>query len=216
MKHMLKKTLALAIASAAWSAPATYAAEGAWMIRARAVNLDMKNTSDPIPSLAVPADAIRASDKTIPEIDISYFFSKHLAAELILTVPQKHNVQVTDSAVGSFNAGTFKHLPPTLTLQYHFLPDAQFRPYVGVGVNYTRFSGVNLAVPGVTTLHLEKDSWGGAVQAGVDVKLADNLFLNLDVKKIYINSDIKNGAGTKLSHLKVDPLAVGIGLGWRF
>lgn len=215
MKRM-KRLLALTITSAAFAAPSAFAADGPWMVRVRAVNLDMANKSDAIPALAVPSDAIRASDKTIPEVDISYFITKNIAAELILTVPQKHTVTVTQSAIGLFTAGTFKHLPPTLTLQYHFLPDGQFRPYVGAGVNYTRISSVGLAVPGITTLHLENDSWGGALQVGFDVKLGNNLFLNLDVKNIYINTDIKDGAGTKLSHLKLDPLAIGIGLGWRF
>lgn len=212
----VKPLLALTIVSAALAAPSAFAAEGPWMVRVRAVNLDMVNKSDAIPTLAVPTNAIRASDKIIPEVDISYFITKNIAAELILTVPQKHTVKVTQSAIGPFTAGTFKHLPPTLTLQYHFLPDGQFRPYVGAGVNYTRISSVDLAVPGVTKLRLESDSWGGALQAGFDVKLDKNLFLNLDVKKIYINTDIKNGSGTKLSHLKLNPLAIGIGLGWRF
>jgi len=216
MKRSTKGLLVLAIASAALAAPGAFAAEGPLMVRLRAVNLDMDNKSDAIPALAVPSDAIRASDKTIPEVDISYFIGRNIAAELVLTVPQKHDVEVTQSAIGAFKAGTFKHLPPTLTLQYHFLPDGRFRPYVGAGVNYTRFSSVNLAVPGVTTLRLEKDSWGGALQAGFDVKLTDNLFLNLDVKKIYIRTDIKDDAGTVVSRLKADPLAIGVGLGWRF
>jgi len=216
MKNAITHLLALTLVFTASAIPSAFAAEGPWMVRARAVNLDMKNKSDPIPALGVPADAIRASDKTIPELDISYFLTKNIAAELILTVPQKHNVQVTQSAIGSFDAGSFKHLPPTLTLQYHFMPDSQFRPYVGVGVNYTRFSSVHLAVPTVTTLGLDSDSWGGALQAGFDVKVGENLFLNFDVKKIYIDTDIKNGAGAKVSHLKADPLAVGVGIGWRF
>jgi outer membrane protein len=164
----------------------------------------------------VPADAIHVSNKTIPEVDISYFFTKTIAAELILTVPQKHGVKVTQSAIGAFKAGSFRHLPPTLTLQYHFLPDNQFRPYIGAGINYTRITNDDLAVPGVTKLHLENDSWGGALQAGFDVKLGKNLFLNLDVKKIYIRSDVTAPGLGKISHVKVDPLAVGIGLGWRF
>lgn len=216
MKRSTKGLLALAIAYAALAAPGASAAEGPWLVRLRAVNLDMANKSDAIPALAVPSDAIHVSDKTIPELDISYFLGKNIAAELVLTVPQEHDVEVTQSAIGAFAAGTFKHLPPTLTLQYHFLPDGQFRPYVGAGINYTRFSGVNLAVPGVTPLRLENDSWGGALQAGFDVKLTENLFLNLDVKKIYINTDLMDDAGNVVSHLKVDPLAIGVGLGWRF
>ncbi len=210
MKFM-KPILALPIISAALAAPGAFAAEGPWMVRARVVNLDMVNKSEPIPSLFVPADVIRASNKAIPEVDISYFITNNIAAELILTVPQKHGVNLSGADIG-----TFKHLPPTLTLQYHFLPDGQFRPYVGAGVNLTLFSGVRLAVPGVDTLRLEKYSVGGALQAGFDIKLDKNLFLNLDIKKIYINTDIKLSNGTKVSHLKVDPVALGVGLGWRF
>jgi outer membrane protein len=190
--------------------------EGSWLVRARAVNLDTANKSSAIPLLAVPSDAIHVSTKTIPEVDISYFITKNIAAELILTVPQKHDVKVTASAIGAFKAGSFRHLPPTLTLQYHFLPDGQFRPYIGAGINYTRISNDNLNVPGVTKLHLENDSWGGALQAGFDVKLGKQLFLNLDVKKIWIRSDVTAPGLGKLSTVRVDPVAVGVGLGWRF
>jgi len=190
--------------------------EGNWMVRARAVNLDTANKSSAIPLLAVPSNDIHVSSKTIPEVDISYFLTKNIAAELILTVPQKHSVHVQNSAIGAFKAGTFKHLPPTLTLQYHFLPDGQFRPYVGAGINYTIISNDHLAVPGVTKLHLENDSWGAALQAGFDVKLGKDIFLNFDVKKIYIRSDVISPTLGKVSSVKVDPLAVGLGLGWRF
>ncbi len=71
-------------------------------------------------------------------------------------------------------------------------------------------------MPGVTKLHLENDSWGGALQAGIDVKISKNVFLNLDVKKIYIRSDVTAPGLGKLSTVKVDPLAIGLGIGWRF
>lgn len=214
MTRTMKISLAAALL-AAFSA-GSQAQEGNWLVRARAVNLDTANKSSAIPLLAVPSDAIHVSNKTIPEVDITYFFTKNIAAELILTVPQKHGVKVTQSAIGAFKAGSFKHLPPTLTLQYHFLPDGQFRPYVGAGINYTRISNDDLAVPGVTKLHLENDSWGGALQAGIDVKISKNVFLNLDVKKIYIRSDVTAPGLGKLSTVKVDPLAIGLGIGWRF
>ncbi|MBA3904646.1 MAG: hypothetical protein C0522_13410 [Rhodocyclaceae bacterium] len=199
-------TLSLLVGAlmAAFSTAGQAADEGQWMVRARAVNLDMANKSEPVGGVGA-SDRISVSDKTIPEVDISYFLTKNIAAELILTVPQKQDVLLDGAKVG-----TFKHLPPTLTVQYHFLPDGQFRPYVGAGINYTRISSVNLG-----GLYLENDSWGPALQAGLDVKLGQNLFLNLDVKKIYIRSDVLAG-GTKVSAVKLDPLAVGIGLGWRF
>lgn len=202
--------------AAALPAAAQEVAEGRWLVRARAVHLDMDNRSTPIPALAVPGNAIRVEDKTIPELDVSYFLTKNLAAELILTYPQKHDVKVSGSAIGAFKAGSFKHLPPTLTLQWHFNPDGVFRPYVGAGVNYTRITSESLRVPGVTRLHLENDSWGGALQAGFDVKVSKNLFLNLDVKKVQIRSDLRNDAGAKVSRVKLDPLLIGVGIGYRF
>ena len=189
--------------------------EGSWMVRARAVNLGMDNSNSAgqAPLAALPADSISVNDKTIPEADITYFFTPNIAAELVLTVPQKQNVTINALGIGA--VGTFKHLPPTLTLQYHFAPTATVRPYIGAGINYTRISGVSLSAGPGATLGLENDSTGLALQAGLDYKLSGNMFLNFDIKKIYIQSDVTlNGA--KISTLKLDPLAIGVGVGWRF
>ena len=191
-------------------------AQGNWLVRARAVRIDTANKSDPIPSLAVPADAITVSDKTIPEVDITYFFTPNIAAELVLTVLQKHTVTIQQSALGGpVDIGTFKQLPPTLTVQYHFRPNATIRPYVGAGLNYTRISSVQLAVPTVGRLDLESNSFGLAVGAGVDIALAKDVFLNFDVKKVQIRSDVSH-LGQTLSTVKVDPWLFGVGVGYRF
>ncbi|MEO6354789.1 MAG: OmpW family outer membrane protein [Oxalobacteraceae bacterium] len=203
---MKKSSLILALIALGTVAAPVMAQQSPWMVRARVVNIDTANKFDT--TGALPADSVHVSNKTIPEVDISYFFTPNLAAELVLTYPQKHDV----SLVGSGKIGTFKHLPPTLSLQYHFMPEAQFSPYVGAGVNYTRVSQVNLDVPGAT---LEKNSVGFALQAGVDYKLDKNWSLNLDVKKVQIRSDLElNGA--KLGTVKIDPWLVGVGVGYRF
>lgn len=204
--------LALMVMAAGSVSTAAQADEGSWLVRARAVRLHMADQSEAIPSLGVPSDAIQANEKTIPEIDITYFFTKNIAAELILTVPQKQDVTLSGAKIG-----TFKHLPPTLTVQYHFLPDGMVRPYVGAGVNYTRISSVALNVPGVGDLDLESSSLGGALQVGVDVKVADNLFVNLDVKKVWISSDVMlKSTGAKVSSVTLDPIAFSVGIGYRF
>ena len=190
--------------------------EGPWMVRARAVRIDTANKSDPVPALAIPSDAITVSNKTIPELDVSYFFTPHIAAELVLTVPQKHTVTVQQSALGGpVDIGTFEHLPPTLMLQYHFMPDEKIRPYAGVGLNYTRISSVDLFVPTVGRLDLDHNSWGLAAGGGVDIEVAKNWFLNFDVKKVQIRTDVTQ-FGQKLSTVKVDPWLFGAGVGYRF
>ncbi|MFN8573763.1 MAG: OmpW family outer membrane protein [Gemmatimonadaceae bacterium] len=185
-------------------------AEGKWMVRVRALSLTPADKSDAIPSLSVPSDAITVSKKIFPDIDISYFFAKNLAAELVLTYPQQHDVKLSGTKIG-----TFKHLPPTLLLQYHFIPEGVFRPYVGAGVNLTLISSVALHVTGVGDLDLDKSSVGGAGQAGFDLKVAPGLFLNADVKKVMIGSDVLVG-GSKVSAVKVDPWLISFGIGKRF
>lgn len=182
------------------------AQESPWQLRARAVHIDTANHADPVGGIGA-ADRIHVSNKTIPELDISYFFTPQLAAELILTYPQKHAVRLDGTRIGSL-----RHLPPTLTLQYHFAPGQALRPYVGAGVNYTRLSRVRL-LDGAGGL--ENDSWGLAAQAGIDFRIAPQWSLNVDIKKVQIRSDVFVG-GARASAVKVDPLLLGIGVGYRF
>jgi outer membrane protein len=148
----------------------------------------------------------------LPEVDISYFFSPNLAAELILTVPQEHNVSSTKLASGG-KIGTLSQLPPTLLVQYHF-PMNGYKPYVGAGINYTKFTTSDIPLGG-TQVTPDSSSWGGALQLGVDVPLSGNMYFNFDVKKVYIGTNI-NYLGNSLGSLRVDPLLVGVGIGWRF
>ncbi len=190
--------------------------QGNWLVRARAVYLKPANHSAPVADLSIPADAITINSKTIPELDVTYFFTPNIAAELVLTVPQKQTVTVQQSALGGpVDIGTFKHLPPSLMLQYHFMPTAKIRPYIGAGLNYTRLSSVNLQVPTVGRLQLQNESFGFAMGAGVDIEVAKNTYLNLDVKKLRIRSAV-NMNGVQLSTVKVDPWLFGVGVGYRF
>lgn len=198
---MKKILLAAAAVCALTSGAAMAQTEGPWLVRARAVHLDSANKDNTGLGLSI-------NDKTIPELDITYFFSPNIAAELVLTVPQKQNVHST--AAGYL--GTLKHLPPSLLAQYHFTQFSGFKPYVGAGINYTRFSSVKL-LGGAADV--KRSSWGGALQVGVDVPLNKQWSLNFDVKKVYIKTDVSlNGANA--GSFKIDPVLVGIGLGYRF
>ncbi|UZD54367.1 OmpW/AlkL family protein [Caldimonas aquatica] len=195
-----KYSLLALVAAASFASLGAQAAEPSpWLVRVRAVNLDSANKDSTGLDLSV-------NDKVIPEVDVSYFFTPNLAAELILTYPQKHDVRAGGTEIGSL-----KHLPPTLTVQYHFDGMGAFKPYVGAGLNYTRFSNVDLPA-GVT---IDKDSFGLALQVGADYEISKNVYLNLDVKKVQIRTDVKAG-GAKLGTFKVDPLLVGVGVGFRF
>ena len=206
----MKTSSAILAAVALSLAGAAMAQESAptspWLLRVRALHLAPADKSDPVGG-AGAADRIHVSDKWIPDVDISYFFTPHWAAELVLTYPQKHTVTLDGAAIGSF-----KHLPPTLTAQYHFLPGATIDPYLGAGLNYTLISRVEL-LNGAADL--EHDSVGAALQAGVDVRIDQRWRFNVDLKKVRIRSDVVI-AGARASAVKVDPLLLGVGLGYRF
>ena len=199
------RAVAIAALSVAALTPAM-AQETPWQVRVRAVNIDPANKDNTGLGLSV-------NEKLIPELDISYYFTPNFAAELILTYPQKHDIR--SSALGG-KIGSVKQLPPTLLAQYHFTNFGAFKPYVGAGVNYTRFSSVKWA-DSVTALEpsIKTNSWGGALQVGFDYALDKNWSLNVDVKKVYMKTDVSLG-GQKIGDLKIDPILVGVGVGYRF
>ncbi len=204
----MKRTLLAVAAVCALSSGAAFAqqAEGPWMVRVRAVNLDSANKDSTGLGLSI-------NNKWMPELDVSYFFTPNIAAELVLTYPQKHDLR----ANGLGQIGSLKHLPPTLLAQYHFTNFGAFKPYVGAGVNFTRFSSVNFdpAVQAALNPSIKKNSFGGALQIGFDYALDKNWSLNFDVKKVFIETDVRAG-GTKVGTFKVNPVLVGVGLGYRF
>lgn len=192
-------TLALAVPSLA------QADELPWLVRVRAVHLDSANKDSTGLDLSI-------NNKVLPDVDFSYFFTPNIAAELVLTYPQKQSIRASGSKIG-----TLHHLPPTLTAQYHFTSLGAAKPYIGAGVNYTRFSKVDFdqAVVDALAPSIEKNSFGFALQAGLDWEITKNVSLNFDVKKVQIRTDVKS-AGDKVGVFKVDPWLIGMGVGYRF
>lgn len=190
---------ALLLVGSVTGAMAQVDGESPWQVRVRSVHLDSVNKDTTPLGLSI-------NNKTFGEVDFTYFFNKNVAAELVLTTPQKQRVYSNGSDIGSF-----KHLPPTLMLQYHFTDVQGFKPYVGAGINYTRFSGESLPA-GVS---LDSHSWGSAWQAGFDIPLDKNWSINFDVKKVYIRTDVY-ADGSSLGRLRVDPLLYGVGIGYRY
>ena len=199
MKKTLLSTLILATLGMA-SAVAS-AQENPWMVRVRAVNVEFDNKG------AAGTAGVWAKDKTIPEVDISYFFTKNIAAELVLTYPQK-----VDVYLGSANLGHLNVLPPSLLLQYHFTNFGQVKPYVGAGINYTTF-GRHAQLAGPSSV--DKSSLGYVAQVGVDYMIDKHWGVNLDVKYVNIDTNVVSG-GSNLGELKLNPVTAGVGVTYKF
>ncbi len=175
-----------------------------WMVRVRAVKLNWANGQ----ANGLAATNVQAQNTTIPEFDATYFFTKNIAAELVLTYPQ--NVDINIAGV---KQGTIKALPPSLLLQYHFTDLGQWKPYVGAGVNYTIFSKRNNILGGGASV--DQSSTGLVAQAGFDYMFDKNWGFNADIKYIQIKTNVYVGA-TNIGRLDLNPLTPSIGVTYRF
>jgi outer membrane protein len=232
----MKKTIFAAAMAAALVAPMfAHAEAGDWVVRIRAVSVNPnedsdlgKTTNKNVGAIVSTNAELSVSEKVIPELDISYYFTKNIAAELILATGTRHNVRINDdqlAIVGDQDLGSVNLLPPTLTAQWHFNPDQMIDPYVGAGINYTLFMDKKLSAntaAGPHKIKVDSDSWGWALQAGVDINLKDGWLVNFDAKYVTIDTNVKlkgaatGGVWTKIDSLDINPWVIGFGVGKKF
>lgn len=194
-----------------------------WQVRVRGVGV----IPDESANIGVIGGDANISNTLIPELDFTYFFTKNIAAELILGTT-KHEVSTIGSDISAIGGptsadidlGSVYLLPPTLTLQYHFLTEEVFRPYVGAGVNYTIFYNEK---QGSVVKDIKYDnSFGYAFQVGFDLMIDDTFFVNADVKKLFLKTDVSVDASNLASGLSIpadvdiNPWLIGLGVGMKF
>ena len=215
----MRSTLLFAALLSSVCGPA-FAEQGDWLVRLRGIIVSpTENSSAVLP--AFPGGTVSVDDAIVPELDFTYFLTNNIGAELILAT-SPHDISGEGSLAGLGEIAETMVLPPTLLLQYHFLPDAKVRPYIGAGVNWSIFYSEDatpalVGAVGPTNVSLE-DSVGWAVQAGVDFDLNERFFLNVDVKYIDINTTatLTSGAAINTVDVDLDPIVAGVGVGFRF
>jgi outer membrane protein len=216
--EIMKKTL-LALTVAAALVPSLAMAEaGDFVVRLRATHIAPDESSKLgaiAPGVGGANAYLSVDSNTIPEIDFSYYFTKNIAAELILATGTKHTVTAHADSGTNYDLGKVNLLPPTLLAQWHFNPDQTFDPYVGAGISYVRAMDNNLNLAGRTPITIDRNNWGVALQAGVDYNLENKWLLNVDVKKLWFDTTVKAN-GTKIDQLDVDPWVVSVGFGKKF
>jgi len=219
----VKKSVAAVLAALGLTVVATPAISyeaGDIIVRGRIINVDPQDDSSKVSLNGTKmTSGVSVDSDTMPEIDFTYMIDKNWGVELILAYSD-HEVSTTSGALsGLGNVVDAKVLPPTVTLQYHFAPDSNVRPYVGAGINYTHFFDEKTqgAVDGLTGNVDLEDSWGLAAQAGVDIDIDDTWFINLDVKYIDIDTSAHlTGANNVRVNVEIDPIVWGIGIGRVF
>jgi outer membrane protein len=229
MKHLKLYVLALLLFSGATGFAQQ---KNEFDIRVRAVAVIPQESA----TIGVIGGGVNISNSFIPELDFTYYFANNFSAELILGTT-KHKVHTTASNLSAIGAGASADvdlgkvwlLPPTLTLQYHLPTGTGFKPYIGAGVNYTIFYNADEG-PVVQAIDY-KNKFGFATQLGFDYDLSKKVFLNIDVKKIFLSTDVTVDASnlTPASNpalspvlkninadVKINPWLVGVGVGYRF
>jgi len=202
-----------------------------WNIRLRAIGIVPQESAN----IGVIGGDINITNAYVPELDFTYFFAKNFSAELILAT-SKHKVKtqgsnltaIGGSASADVNLGKVWLLPPTLTLQYHLPTGTAFKPYLGAGANYTIFYGADKG-PVVQGIDYQ-NKFSFAAQAGIDYDISKNVFLNIDVKKIFLNTSATVNAANLTpannqalapvlqniaADVKIRPWVFGIGVGYR-
>ncbi len=199
-----RKLTSILIGAAMISASgATFAHEpGDWLLRVGGSQVDP--TSD-------NGDVVSVDGDSSITFNLSYLITEHWAVELLAATPFEHAINLE----GGPRVGKTEHLPPTVSIQYHLLPNADFQPYVGLGVNYTTFFDEKTTGPLAGTDLSLQDSWGVAAQVGMDWMLGDRWFLNVDVRWIDIDTDAYLD-GAFLEEVEIDPMVYGAHLGYRF
>lgn len=174
-------------------------ADAKWLVRTTVigVNIDAKSRV-----LRLDAD-----DTVAVALDVTHFFTPNIGLGVLATFL---NTEVSAAGLGSL--GSVDVLPPIVTLQWHFAPQAQVRPYVGLGFNYNVFSNESGTLRTINT-HID-NTFGFVAQVGLDYMLDKRLSLNADLKYLTLDADVKTNLGN--DELELDAFIVGVGLGYRF
>ncbi len=187
---------------------------------------------------AVTPLSISVDDNTQLGLNLVYFFDSNWAIELLAATPFTHDVvlhdptALTESVYGANLDGAklaeVTHLPPTLSALYYFNTGTAFKPYVGVGVNYTIFFDEKFTPTpdsvGFDNLELDS-SFGLSAQVGADFELSKNWSINVSARYIDIGTkatfDLNDPFNVGLegkgsATVDVDPMVYSVMLGYKF
>jgi len=203
----------LAAAMSLAAAPAMAQSKGDWTLGVGVHAVDPKSDAGDLNGSALGLGALstKVDSDVKPTVTAEYFVADNLGLEVLAALPFKHDVSID----GVGKVGQTKQLPPVVSLQYHFANASKVTPFVGLGVNYTKFFSTDAkgALKG-TKLKLD-DSWGVAAHAGVDIALSEKGALRVDLRWADIDTKVKVN-GNKLGTAHIDPLVYGVAYVFKF
>jgi outer membrane protein len=204
------------LGAVAFASPAYAIEAGDVLVRVGGSLVDPDGSSGEV--TGIPGSGVSVDDNARLSFTIGYMMTDNIAVEVLGALPFKHDIKGEGTLSGLDKIAQTKHLPPTVSLQYHFMPKASVRPYVGAGINYTVFfdEEVTSSALAGTDMSLD-DSWGLAAQVGADVDIGPNWFVNADVRYIDIETTATlTGAVNATVDVQIDPWVYTLAVGRRF
>jgi len=162
----------------------------------------------PTDSYSGTANNLRADGNARPTLTFEYFVADNIGVEVLAATPFEHDIQLQ----GTGDVAKTKHLPPTVSLQYHFTNNSSMTPFIGAGINYTTFWDDRMNGGGALSLD---DSWGYALHAGIDFAISEKAAIRTDLRYIDIETDASTPAGS-LGKVKIDPVVFGVSYVMKF
>lgn len=207
MKQKLLPAL-LAAVLASTALPAAAQSAGDWTLGLGVHQVDPKSGNGSLAGGTLP---LSIGSDAKPSLTFEYFLRDNLGLEVLAAWPFQHDISIE----GLGRVATTKHLPPTVSLQYHFNDEGTVSPVLGVGLNYTTFFSEDTrgALEG-SDLELG-DSWGLAAHAGLDFRVSEKAAIRVDVRWIDIDSRVRVD-GANLGTANIDPLVYGAAYVMKF
>lgn len=202
IRHLLIATALVALGS-----PVLAQSQGEWTVGLGVAHVDPKSDNGTLADGTVPTSI---GSSTRPSITFEYFIRDNIGIEVLAALPFRHSIRSDGAEIG-----TVKHLPPVVSLQYHFDATPQFKPFVGIGVNFTGFWDGEARGPLEGNDLTVKNSWGLAAHLGADYWINERSAIRADLRWIDINSDVKLN-GTRIGSVDVDPVVTGISYVMKF
>ncbi|HJW46785.1 MAG TPA: OmpW family outer membrane protein [Lysobacter sp.] len=197
----MSSAISLILATAA--VPAFAQSAGDWTLGVGVHQVNPKSDSG--------VDGLEVDSNVRPTITGEYFIADNLGIEVLAALPFEHDIDIN----GAGTVGSTKHLPPTVSLQYHFNSTGTVSPFIGAGLNYTAFFSEDTegALEG-SELNLD-DSWGLAAHAGLDFAIGQKGAIRVDIRWMDIDTDASVN-GSDLGTVEIDPLVYGAAYVFKF
>lgn len=202
-------TLALMTAGSAFAEGLT--------VKTGAIRYNTHSKTTGISGIGIPAGAdAQVGNASTVVFTFEKALTPNVGVELVLGVPPTVKSKATGSvAFLGDDVLSAKNLAPTVFVNYHFgSPGDALRPYVGLGLNYTKFVSIQSKLAPSVQM---SESMGMAWVGGVDYAISRQWGLYASASSLDVRSNVVGVASTVLTtSIDFRPVVYSVGASYKF